>query len=232
MSQDDAVLRKLPVWMTVLSGVALGLLVLGLVLPRVGRGRGGGGDEVSGMTGGMGGAGGSQLGEVFWSAPEFSLVDQGGEGFGSEALAGQVWVAEFFFTHCPGICPVLSLNLQDLYAEVREQPWAESVRLVSFSLDPERDTPAVLAEYAEAIGAEPEGWVFLTGSREALWRVSESGFRLAVSENPEDPRNPIAHTGKLVLVDRAGRIRGFYDGLSPGGMALLRADLERVVKDG
>lgn len=236
MSEPDAMLRRLPRWMTLLSVLALACLVVGLVMPRIGRSAGGGGGGGDGSSDGGGGDAGyidvaeSQLGETFWEAPDFALNDQRGEAFAAAQLAGQVWVAEFFFTNCPGICPVLSLNLQDLYADLSRQPWFDQTRVVSFSLDPERDTPAVLEEYAQAIGADPARWVFLTGTRDAIWRVSDLGFRLAVADNPQDPRNPIAHTGKLVLVDRDGRIRGFYDGLTPRGMAQLRADLERLVK--
>lgn len=169
--------------------------------------------------------------DTFYPAPEFILTDQTGQLTTLEDLRGQVWVADFFFTSCPGICPVLSQNMRWLQDELADHPQRGDLRLVSFSLDPETDTVEVLADYAEAIGAAPDEWLFLTGERETIWSISEDGFKLGVSDTPDDPANPISHNGKIVLVDRAGNVRGYYDGLTLSGVEDLKRDLLRLVEE-
>jgi protein SCO1/2 len=120
--------------------------------------------------------------------------------------------------------------MSDLHQQLAQRPGGfDGVRLVSFSLDPQRDTPEVLAEYADALDATPDDWAFLRGPQQDVWSLSQDGFKLAVYESG-DPDNPIGHTGKIVLVDRQGMIRGFYDGLTPEGMAELRRDLIRLLE--
>lgn len=168
---------------------------------------------------------------AYWRAPDFALTDQAGNTVTNADLKGEVWAADFFFTRCPGICPMLSANMRAMNADLADHPQRDQLRLVSFSLDPEHDTPEVLGAYAEAINATPADWLFLNGSRDAIWQVSEQGFKLAVSDTPDDPANPISHTGKVVLVDRVGMIRGFYEGLTPQGMADLQRDLRRLLDE-
>ena len=169
--------------------------------------------------------------ESYWQVPEFSLTNQRGETVSRGDLAGRVWVADFFFTECPGICPIMSGNLKALQDAVAEEPWARDVRLVSFSVDPERDTVEKLAAHAADLRVEPGFWHLLTGPREAIWAVAVQGFKLPVSANPADPANPVSHSGKFVLVDRAGTIRGLYDGTDPDSVAAVERDLRRLVDE-
>ncbi|MBB6429414.1 SCO family protein [Algisphaera agarilytica] len=166
-----------------------------------------------------------------WPAPDFTLTNQAGETVTRDDLLGQVWAADFFFTSCPGICPMLSANMQGLNADLADHPKRSDLRLVSFSLDPEHDTVEVLAEYSEAIEAPPSDWLFLTGQRQAIWDLSINGFKLEVQDTPDDPANPILHSGKVVLVDRQGMVRGYYDGLLPEGIKQLQADLELLLAE-
>ncbi|MEM1447081.1 MAG: SCO family protein [Planctomycetota bacterium] len=167
----------------------------------------------------------------YWPAPDFTLTNQAGEMLTREDLLGKVWAADFFFTSCPGICPMLSANMQAMNADLADHPRRDQLRLVSFSLDPANDTTQVLAEYAEAIGVTPDDWLFFTGDRQALWDLSIEGFKLEVADTPDDPVNPILHSGKVILIDRQGMIRGFYEGLVPEGMAQLQADLRRLLEE-
>ncbi|MEM9418381.1 MAG: SCO family protein [Planctomycetota bacterium] len=164
-----------------------------------------------------------------WAAPDFTLTNQAGETVTRDDLLGQVWVADFFFTSCPGICPMLSANMQAMNADLADHPLRDELRLVSFTVDPERDTVEVLAEYSEAIGAPPSEWLFLTGDRQAIWDLSIDGFKLEIQDTPDDPVNPILHSGKVILVDRQGMIRGYYEGLLAEGMQELQADLELLL---
>ena len=144
-----------------------------------------------------------------------------------EALLGSVWVANFIFTRCAGQCPLMSAQMATLASALRGEP---SVRLVSFSVDPEWDTPAVLADYARRYGAVREQWRFLTGDRAAIVRLCTEGFRLSVAQDGGTDAEPITHSVRLVLVDRAGRIRGYYDTTEAEAMKQLRRDLRRLLR--
>ncbi len=150
--------------------------------------------------------------------PEFSLTTQDGRPFTREDLRGAVTVMDFMFTQCPFICPTLSQKMRGLQDALRDLP---EVRLVSISVDPAHDTPAVLAGYARRIGAEASRWTFLTGDFETARRISEEGLQLALQEDPTRPitlgdgtvMNNVAHTGKLVLIGPDLRVIGLYSGL-------------------
>ena len=147
---------------------------------------------------------------VMFELPEYERVDQTGQPFTEETLEGQVWVASFIFTSCPSTCPKVTrsmMELQKLY-EMHEVP----VKLVSFTVDPETDTPEVLKRYADTIGADPERWSFVTGELDAISELAGEGFRLGVGDKQplEGGRYDIAHSTKLVLVDDRGGVRGYY----------------------
>ncbi len=168
--------------------------------------------------------------DSFWQMPAFTLTDQAGQTVTSDSLRGRVLAIDFFFTRCPAICPILSRNMQRLSASLGDLPAAD-IQLVSISLDPDHDTPEVLAEFGQAIHADPGRWSLLTGPRQAIWDLSNDGFKLAVDPILDDPANPISHTGRVVLVDRQGMIRGYYDGLTEEGMTQLEHDLRRLAAD-
>ena len=152
---------------------------------------------------------------VLSQLPEFSLVGVDGKPYGSAELRGQVYVVNFFFTSCRSICPAIMkgvARLQDGFVQRN----INGIRLVSISVDPEHDTPEVLKEFAKGLGVDPVRWTLLTGDPAAVRRLVVFGFKTpVVPELPGAPGAPepidIAHTGKLVLVDGAGRIRGYYD---------------------
>lgn len=164
---------------------------------------------------------------VYGTLPEFELVERGGESVSLASLRGKVWVADFIFTHCAGPCPLLSSRMSRLQEAVRE---LDGVRLVSFSVDPDRDTPAVLAEYARRYQADIERWLFLTGPKEPLYRLVGEGFRLAVEEGGPQA-GLITHSTRFVLVDQQGRIRGYYDGAEPGTADALLPDIRALLAD-
>ncbi len=148
---------------------------------------------------------------VGWQLPEFTLTDQLGEPFGSRDLAGDVYVASFFFTSCPTICPRLMEQVKKLQWGFDEYD-VEDVRLISISVDPETDTPERLAAYAEGLGVDPARWRLLTGDRAEIRRLLEQGFKVAMGQRSEDDAMfDIAHSAKLVLVDPQGGHRGYYD---------------------
>ena len=165
---------------------------------------------------------------VLGTVPEFILTERSGRPIRRSDLDGTPWVADFVFTHCTGMCPALSARLADVRRRAAEA--GVPARYVSFSVDPANDTPEVLRQYAERVGATGTDWYFVTGSRDALYDLIGKGFKLSVEE-----RSPaavtasggelIAHSDRFVLVDGAGQIRGYYHGLDADTPDRLLRDL-------
>lgn len=163
---------------------------------------------------------------VIGPVPPFSLVERSGRSISRDDLAGRPWVADFIFTRCTGMCPALSTRMAELHRRLREQ--GLQARLVSFSVDPSHDTPEVLREYATRFGAD-EGWLFVTGDRDVLYQLIGQGFRLSVADRPTeqaaDSGELITHSDRFVLVDAAGRIRGYYHGADLDAVPMVLHDL-------
>jgi protein SCO1/2 len=171
---------------------------------------------------------------VLGMVPEFSLLSSSGAPLSQQDLAGTVWVADFIFTRCPGICPILSGQMAKLQAAL---PRGSSgpVRLVSFSVDPANDTPEALRAYAERFRADGERWWFVTGERQDLYSLISDGFHLAVAERPEsentDGQGLITHSDRFVLVDRDLRIRGYYFGTEEASVQQLVRDIAALARE-
>ena len=154
--------------------------------------------------------------------PDFSLTDQHGAPFALSNLHDKVWVADFIFTSCATICPPMTIqmaNLQDDFAE-------EEVHFVSFSVDPERDTPEVLTRYANHYGADDNRWSFLTGQKEAIYQLAHDGFNLATGHRGSE----ILHSTRFVLIDQNQQVRGYYESRSEGSLQQLRKDIKTLLK--
>ena len=164
---------------------------------------------------------------VLGEAPEFSLTERSGSEMGLADLKDSPWIANFIFTNCQGPCPMLSSRMADLQ---RQTERFAGVRLVSFSVDPEHDTPEVLSEYAMAFGAHPDRWLFLTGSREDIYQTVVKGFKLGLDfgDDPGPSAGVITHTTRFVLIDAAGKIRGYYLGTENDLLENLVSDLESL----
>ena len=147
---------------------------------------------------------------VLSELPTFSLVDSSGAPFGSAELRGQVWIASFFFTRCPSVCPVLMSRMAALQNRFKDEHVAD-IRLVSITVDPVRDTPEVLRAAAPKYGVDPARWTLLTGPLERVRDLCVSGFKVPGLDGTGMLDGDIPHTTKVVLVDPSGRIRGYYD---------------------
>ena len=165
---------------------------------------------------------------VLGSVPEFSLTEANGTALRRTDLLGKVWVASFIFTRCGEACPLMMQHEAQLQPDL---PLSDDLRLVSFSVDPDWDTPKVLTEYAHTFGADRSRWLFLTGDKKQVYHLASDGFRLAAQ--PPDPAKemPILHSTKLVLVDRNGAIRGYYDSSDPVEMQKLIRDVRQVLAE-
>jgi protein SCO1/2 len=164
----------------------------------------------------------SRLRPLF-DAPQFTLTDQDGKPFGSDQLRGKVWVADFIFTGCTSLCPLMTQQMH----EFQKATPGSSVQMVSFSVDPANDTPKVLTAYAQQNKADLSRWHFLTGDKEKLWTISNA-MKLAVG--PGDGSHQIMHSSHFLLVDRDGHVRGVYDYNSPGFMSKLQTDAAALSK--
>jgi protein SCO1/2 len=159
----------------------------------------------------------------YGSVPEFTLINQDGKNFGSGELRGKIWIADFIYTTCPGPCPMISSRMSEL-----QQPLEKSdVHLVSFTVDPAKDTPQVLQTYAERLRAEPGRWDFLTGAQSTIYNLSRNGFKLAVGEGKGVP----IHSTRMILVDRHGAIRGYYDAAEADAVTKLVADTTHLLRE-
>jgi protein SCO1 len=158
------------------------------------------------------------LGEV----PEFQLTSQTGQLFDSSLLNGHVWVADFIYTTCTGPCPMMTTHMRQLQNSTAETP---GVLLVSFTVDPVHDTPAVLTAYAGHFKVDPSRWFFLTGEVEKLNDLGVRGFKL----NSVD--GSLTHSTRFVLVDRQRRIRGFYLSAEDGFMPQLTHDVRQLEQE-
>lgn len=163
---------------------------------------------------------------AYGTVPEFELVNQDGKNFGLRDLRGKIWVADFIYTTCPGPCPMISNRMSELQEPLKNT----DVHLVSFTVDPAKDTPQVLRGYAEKLGAEPGRWDFLTGPQSTIYNLSRNGFKLAVSDGSEEKRLPV-HSTRMILVDRHGAIRGYYDATEPDAVTKLVADTTHLLRE-
>ena len=160
--------------------------------------------------------------QVYYDVPEFQLTAQGGQPFDSKVLAGKIWVADFIYTTCPGPCPRMTSQMHQIQSSIAKMP---DVKLVSFTVDPATDTPAVLAEYAKEHGASAEHWYFLTGAPETLQRLDRDVFKLGNLDAS------LEHSTRFVLVDRQSRIRGYYETSESRNIPKLIEDIYALARE-
>ena len=176
----------------------------------------------------------------YGSVPAFSMRDQSARAIGDPDFRGSVWVADFIFTSCAGVCPLLTRRM----AEVAR--WADSekiapakFRLASFTVDPARDTPERLAAYAKENAIDGARWSLLTGEPTAVERAIVAGFKIAVSKEKPEPGEradtedgfAILHGTKLILIDGAGSVRGYFDS-DPEGLRALETAAAQLIAHG
>ena len=182
-------------------------------------------------------AGASQDLPVYYDFPAFSLTDQMGRTVTRDDMEGRVVLANFIFTNCTEYCLVLTPRMQQMQARLEDEGnLGNDVLLLSFSVDPEHDTPELLRTYAESYGANHDAWRFLTGPQDEVYQVITDGLKLAYGEVEQRTEHThedgsvhvheydVFHTSRVVLADREGMVRAYYDGA-------LDWDAEAVLKD-
>ena len=164
--------------------------------------------------------------QKYWALPDFTLTERSGQPLRLSDLAGKVWVADFFYTTCPGPCPMLTSHLSEVQKALGSAP---EVRLVSISVDPAKDTTDVLKVYATRFQAG-ENWLFCTGEKDAIYNLAHDGFKLPIAAATAESA-PIIHTTRLILVDQTGTVRGFYEGATDAGLQDLVRDIRRLLEE-
>lgn len=152
---------------------------------------------------------------VFGEVPQFELLNQRGQKFDGSALNGHVWIADFIFTNCESSCPRMSSKMHSI-----QKATDSAVKLVSFTVDPQRDTPQALAEYGKKYSADNARWTFLTGNPATLEMLDRDAFKLG-SLNMD-------HSTRFVLIDKQGRVRGYYGLFDGDAMSRLTKDAARL----
>lgn len=154
--------------------------------------------------------------------PAFSFTNQYGKTISQRDFNGKIYVADFFFTTCPTICPVMKKNMLNVYKAYKESP---DVRILSHSIDPDHDTPAVLKQYAQELGITGTMWQFVTGDREKIYAIGENHYLVTAGKDATAPGGYI-HSGAFVLIDKQKHIRGMYDGTTLEGTQKLIRDID------
>lgn len=157
---------------------------------------------------------------IYQTIPDFTFINQDSLAVSGSTLKNKIYVADFFFTSCPTICPVMHRNLLKVYKKYKGHP---NVKLVSHTIDVKYDTPSRLKKYADKLGIEGTQWEFLWGTKEAIYTIAQNNYLVSVNEDSNE-RGGFVHQGFLILVDKEKRIRGAYDGTK-------EKDAEQLMKD-
>lgn len=152
--------------------------------------------------------------------PDFDMISQNNEEISGNVMDNKISVVDFFFTSCPDICPVMSSELSRVNDFFKNN---SAVQILSFTVDPQYDTPQVLSEYAKEYEADDSHWRFLTGEKEAIYSLARCGFLLPVQDG-DGSNADFIHSEKIILVDGERRIRGYYDGTD-------REDIDRLITE-
>ncbi len=163
---------------------------------------------------------------LYHTIAPFEFVDQDSSIITNATFNNQVYVADFFFTSCPTICPVMKQQMLRVYEEYKNDP---EVAILSHSIDPTHDTVAVLHDFAEKLGVEASKWHFVTGDKDKIYDIGETSYMVVANED-EEAAGGYIHSGAFLLVDKKGRIRGVYDGTVPEQVDVLINDIKRLTK--
>lgn len=163
---------------------------------------------------------------IFPTIPDFAFVDQNNDTVRNADFEEKIYVADFFFTHCPTICPKVTAQMLRVYERFKD---SAEVRLIAHSIDPKRDTVGRLKDYANKLGVKAPKWRFVTGERDSIYSIADNYFSIA----KEDAKSPggFDHSGRLILVDKKRHVRSFCDGTDAEDVDRFMRDIERLLKE-
>ncbi|GAB3805873.1 SCO family protein [Spirosoma humi] len=164
---------------------------------------------------------------VYQSIPDFKFVSQYGDTVTARTLDNKIYVADFFFTSCPTICPKMKVQLKRVYEKFKENP---DVMLLSHTIDPAHDSVPVLKEFAQNLGVTSRQWLFVTGDRDKIYDIGQNSYMVTAQADSTAPGG-VVHSGAFILVDKAKHIRGIYDGTTEAGVDKLMNDMNRLLAE-
>lgn len=164
---------------------------------------------------------------IYHRIAPFQFVDQDSATVTNETFKNKIYVADFFFTTCRTICPIMKTQMLRVYEQVKDD---SSVLLLSHTIDPEYDTVALLRDFAVRLGVESGKWHFVTGVKDSIYKIAQTSYFSTALEDSTEPDGFI-HSGAFLLIDRQGRIRGKYDGTVPADVDQLIRDIEDLKRE-
>ena len=164
---------------------------------------------------------------IYTTIPDFDFVNQDGESFTKKDLMGKIYVADFFFTTCPSICPIMKTQMLRIHEKYKDNP---KVHIVSHSIDPSHDTVEVLRDYADRLEVDTKSWTFLHGEMDDIFRIAQEGYLVSAKEDSLAPGG-LLHSGAFILVDPEKRIRGYYDGTKEQDVNQLMEDMDILLEE-
>jgi len=168
---------------------------------------------------------GNPLDTIYHTIADFEFVNQDSMWVTNETFKGKVYVADFFFTSCPTICPLMKQQMLRVYDNYKDNP---QVGILSHSIDPEYDTVALLNDFAARLGVTSDTWHFVTGDKDEIFTIGEESYMVIANEDESAPGGLI-HSGHFLLIDQQRRIRGVYDGTVPEQVDILIKDIGRLL---
>jgi protein SCO1/2 len=164
---------------------------------------------------------------VYHSIAPFQFVDQDSSLINNATFKDKIYVADFFFTTCRTICPIMKTQMLRVYEATKEMP---DVLILSHTIDPKYDTVALLHEFAKRLGVETMKWHFVTGVQDSIYKIAQTSYFATAMEDKTEPDGFI-HSGAFLLIDKQGRIRGKYDGTKEDDVNRLIADIKKLRVD-
>lgn len=164
---------------------------------------------------------------VYQTIPTFSFLDQDSAVIDNKALSDKIYIADFFFTSCPSICPIMKKQMLRVYDTYKDE---KQLSFVSHTIDPKHDTIPALKKYAEKLGVDGKKWHFVYGERETVYKLARNGYFTIAEEDAKAPGG-IMHMGYFTLVDKSGKIRGMYNGVDEKEVDNLIADIKILLKE-
>ena len=163
---------------------------------------------------------------VDYTIPAFQFTDQDGKLVDTNTVHNKIYVADFFFTSCPSICPKMMKEMDAVYEKYKNN---KDVVILSYSIDPVRDSVPRLKSYEKKIGFESAKWHLLTGNKDSIYHLADS-YLVSAAEDPDAPGGHI-HSGNFILIDKHRRIRGYYDGTKDDKVEKLMDDMDVLLKE-